>query len=198
MDFPLSQPNESAGYIMEISPDSIITHLTAVSLVLPNLFLNSTGQVEGVRGICICLQFSCKQGVPYKKPQKTAVKPNKEYKILIVDDSITTRELLKNILVHWGYSFEMVKNPREAFEILYKDEFDLILSDMEMPEMDGGMFVKELKSHQRLKDIPVIIISSYDTELMAKNMPDVDAFIQKSNFNQDYLLDVIEKLLKYD
>lgn len=133
-----------------------------------------------------------------QKPQKTAVKPNKEYKILIVDDSITTRELLKNILVHWGYSFEMVKNPREAFEILYKDEFDLILSDMEMPEMDGGMFVKELKSHQRLKDIPVIIISSYDTELMAKNMPDVDAFIQKSNFNQDYLLDVIEKLLKYD
>ena len=76
MDFLLSQPNESAGYIMEISPDSIITHLTAVSLVLPNLFLNSTGQVEGVRGICICLQFSCKQGVPYKEPQKNPVLRN--------------------------------------------------------------------------------------------------------------------------
>ena len=76
MDFPLSQPNESAGYIMEISPDSIITHLTAVSLVLLNLFLNSTGQVEGVRGICICLQFSCKQGVPYKEPQKNPVLRN--------------------------------------------------------------------------------------------------------------------------
>ena len=76
MDFLLSQPNESAGYIMEISPDSIITHLTAVSLVLLSLFLNSTGQVEGVRGICICLQFSCKQGVPYKEPQKHPVLRN--------------------------------------------------------------------------------------------------------------------------
>ncbi len=125
-------------------------------------------------------------------------KPKKDYRILIVDDSMTTRELLKNILVHWGYSFEMVNNPREAFEKLYKEDFDLILSDMEMPEMDGGMFVKELKAHQKFKNIPVIIISSYETENLAKDMPDVDAFIKKSNFNQDYLLDTIEKLLKYD
>ena len=135
--------------------------------------------------------------MPVYKHQINA-KTNKDFKILIVDDSITTRELLKNILVHWGYSFEMVKNPKEAFEVLYKDDFDLILSDMEMPEMDGDMFVKELKSHQKFKDIPVIIISSYDTENLAKSMPDVDAFIKKSNFNQDYLLDTIEKLLKYD
>lgn len=123
-------------------------------------------------------------------------KTNKDYKILIVDDSITTRELLKNILVHWGYSFEMVTNPREAFDVLYKTDFDLILSDMEMPEMDGSMFVKELKAHQKFKDIPVIIISSYDSENAAEVIPDVDAFIKKSNFNQDYLLDTIEKLLK--
>lgn len=140
--------------------------------------------------------------VPAEKPlipsSKYQLQPktNKDYKILIVDDSMTTRELLKNILVHWGYSFEMVKNPREAFESLYKDDFDLILSDMEMPEMDGRMFVKELKNHRKLQDIPIILITSYDTEHLTKDMPDVNAFIKKSNFNQDYLLDVIEKLLK--
>ena len=140
--------------------------------------------------------------VPAEKPLVPSAKyqlqpkTNKDYKILIVDDSMTTRELLKNILVHWGYSFEMVKNPREAFESLYKDDFDLILSDMEMPEMDGRMFVKELKNHRKLKDIPIILITSYDTEHLTKDMPDVNAFIKKSNFNQDYLLDVIEKLLK--
>ena len=79
---------------------------------------------------------------------------------------------------------------------LYKDDFDLILSDMEMPEMDGRMFVKELKNHRKLQDIPIILITSYDTEHLTKDMPDVNAFIKKSNFNQDYLLDVIEKLLK--
>lgn len=123
-------------------------------------------------------------------------KTNKDYKILIVDDSMTTRELLKNILVHWGYSFEMVTNPREAFDVLYKTDFDLILSDMEMPEMDGNMFVKELKAHNKFKDIPVVIISSYDSENAAEIIPDVDAYIKKGNFNQDYLLDTIEKLLK--
>ena len=124
------------------------------------------------------------------------LKTNKDYKILIVDDSMTTRELLKNILVHWGYSFEVVENPREAFDILYKTDFDLILSDLEMPEMDGNLFVKELKAHKKFKDIPVVIISSYDSENVAEIIPDVDAYIKKANFNQDYLLDTIEKLLK--
>ena len=174
--------------IMKLKNISGITTLAngevCLILNLPELYKSTYTPVE-------------KPLMPVYKHQINA-KTNKDFKILIVDDSITTRELLKNILVHWGYSFEMVKNPKEAFEVLYKDDFDLILSDMEMPEMDGDMFVKELKSHQKFKDIPVIIISSYDTENLAKSMPDVDAFIKKSNFNQDYLLDTIEKLLKYD
>ena len=174
--------------IMKLKNISGITTLAngevCLILNLPELYKSTYTPVE-------------KPLIPVYKHQINA-KTNKDFKILIVDDSITTRELLKNILVHWGYSFEMVKNPKEAFEVLYKDDFDLILSDMEMPEMDGDMFVKELKSHQKFKDIPVIIISSYDTENLAKSMPDVDAFIKKSNFNQDYLLDTIEKLLKYD
>lgn len=142
--------------------------------------------------------------VPVEKPLIAApkyhmkTKTNKDYKILIVDDSMTTRELLKNLLGNWGYSFEMVKNPREAFESLFKEDFDLILSDMEMPEMDGRMFVKELKNHKKLKDIPIILITSYDTEYLTQDMPDVNAFIKKSNFNQDFLSEVIEKLLKHE
>ena len=123
-------------------------------------------------------------------------KSNDEYKILIVDDSLTTREMLKNILVHQGYSFKMVKNPREAFEILYKQNFDLILSDMEMPEMDGSAFVKELKANKKFKHIPVVIISSYHTDEIARNIPDADAVIKKSGFCQSTLLNTIEKILK--
>ena len=134
-----------------------------------------------------------KQLIPIKPK---ATKDKQDFKILIVDDSMTTRELLKNILNHWGYRYEMVKNPREAFDLLDKESFDLILSDMEMPEMDGSMFVKELKAHPKFKNIPVIIISSYDTETIEKEIPEVNAFIKKSNFNQDELLDTIEKLLE--
>jgi len=140
--------------------------------------------------------------VPIDKPainlnkHRLNTKTNKDYKILIVDDSMTTRELLKNILRHWGYCFEVATNPIEAFDLLYKSDFDLILSDMEMPEMDGSMFVKELKNHSKFKDIPVIIISSYDVDDFSQTVPDAEAYIKKSKFNQDCLLDTIEKLLK--
>ena len=137
---------------------------------------------------------------PVEKPlvplQRKETKDKSEFNILIVDDSLTTRELLKNILSHCGYSFEMVKNPKEAFELLYKKNFDLILSDMEMPEMTGSVFVKELKSYSKFKDIPVLIISSYDIDTLAKDIPEADGFIRKSDFNQDDLLETIEKVLK--
>ena len=124
-------------------------------------------------------------------------KTNKDYKILIVDDSITTRELLKNILRHWGYNFDVASNPKEAFELLYKSDFDLILSDMEMPEMNGQEFIKELKNHSKFKDIPVVIISSYESDDFGA-ITGAETFIKKASFNQDYLLDTIEKLLKDD
>lgn len=125
-------------------------------------------------------------------------KTNTDYRILIVDDSMTTRELLKNILNHWGYKYEVATNPKEAIEALYKTSFDLILSDMEMPEMDGSAFVKELKTSLQFKHIPVVIISSYDIKEYDQVLSEADAFIKKTNFNQDLLLDTIEKLLKYE
>ena len=60
---------------------------------------------------------------------------------------------------------------------------------MEMPEMDGSLFVKELKSHKKFKDIPVVIISSYDSENVMNIIPDVDAYIKKSNFNYEIRLE---------
>lgn len=139
---------------------------------------------------------------PVEKPLISVPRPkiftkiNSDYNILIVDDSLTTRKLLQNILEHKGYRYEMVQNPREAFDILYKEKFDLILSDMEMPEMSGKEFVQRLKADVRYKDIPVIVISSYDLADLEMQIPQAHAYIMKSNFNQDNLLSVIEKILK--
>lgn len=127
---------------------------------------------------------------------KISTKINSDYNILIVDDSLTTRKLLQNILENKGYRYEMVQNPREAFDILYKEKFDLILSDMEMPEMTGKEFVQRLKADVRYKDIPVVVISSYNLVNLEKEIPQAHAYIAKSNFNQDNLLAIIEKILK--
>ena len=95
-----------------------------------------------------------------------------------------------------SYNFKMVNNPKEAFEELAKSKFDLILSDLEMPEMDGLVFVEQLKADELYRKIPIIIISS-----RTQNDPKIiecqaDGFISKSDFNQEYLLEKIKQLLK--
>lgn len=123
-------------------------------------------------------------------------KDNKDYRILIVDDSITTRALMKSIFNSRGYSYEMVKNPKEAFEMLEEMKFDIIISDLEMPEMNGIEFVNLLKSNEKFSKIPVIILSSYESEKLDAIGARADAFITKSEFNQDYLLQIIRNFLE--
>lgn len=123
-------------------------------------------------------------------------KDNKDYRILIVDDSITTRALMKSIFNSRGYSYEMVKNPKEAFEMLEEMKFDIIISDLEMPEMNGIEFVNLLKSSDKYSKIPVIILSSYESEKLDELGARADAFITKSEFNQDYLLQIIRNFLE--
>ena len=123
-------------------------------------------------------------------------KDNKDYRILIVDDSITTRALMKSIFNSRGYSYEMVKNPKEAFDLLSEMKFDIIISDLEMPEMNGIEFVNLLKSSDKYSKIPVIILSSYESEKLDELGARADAFITKSEFNQDYLLQIIRNFLE--
>ena len=131
-----------------------------------------------------------------KSHNQLLTKNNEDYNLLVVDDSKTTRSLLKTILSSKGYKFEMVDNPKDALNILSKKKFDLILSDFEMPEMNGIAFVKEIKSNEKLKNIPIIILSSHNPGKFSILSSGANAFITKSEFNQNYLLETIKSVLK--
>lgn len=123
---------------------------------------------------------------------------NTSYKILLVDDSITTRTLEKNILTKAGYTVEAVQNPIEAFEIMKSTRFDLIITDIEMPEMNGFEFLEKLKTDEMYSDIPVIVVSSLLTEENKKRSAELGAekYIVKNDFNQDEFQDTISKILR--
>lgn len=122
---------------------------------------------------------------------------NNSFKILVVDDSATTRTLEKNILSKAGYLIETAENPIEAFEKMKTDRFDLIISDFEMPEMNGIEYLEKIKTDEMYSDIPVIMLSSLINEETKEKALSLGAktYITKNEFNQEYLQDIVSKVL---
>lgn len=130
-------------------------------------------------------------------PKSTKLLKNSTIKILLVDDSITIRSLERNILTNAGYNVETAGNPIEAFEIMQHKRFDLIISDIEMPEMNGFEFLEKIKTNEQYADIPVIVISSQGTDENKKRAKELGAekYIVKSEFNQNDFQKIIKKVL---
>src|SRR2546430_844148 len=82
--------------------------------------------------------------------------------LLVVDDNSINRIMLSRYITKLGYQASLVENGRQALEKLQAEPFDLVLLDVQMPEMDGYAVLEYLKAHPRLRDIPVIMISAVD------------------------------------
>jgi two-component system cell cycle response regulator len=92
--------------------------------------------------------------------EQTPSSPSSE--LLVVDDQRMNRILLARYLGKLGYQATLVENGRQALERLQAEPFDLILLDVEMPDMDGSQMLEQLKADPRLRDIPVIMLSAMD------------------------------------
>src|SRR5438046_3910928 len=83
-------------------------------------------------------------------------------RLLVVDDNKVNRLLLAHSLELQGHSVALAENGRVALEMLRREGFDLLLLDMEMPEMDGFQVLEQLVSDRQLRDLPVIVTSSLE------------------------------------
>jgi len=80
--------------------------------------------------------------------------------VLVVDDSLTVRRVTQRLLVREGYRVQLAKDGLEALELLAKERPAVVLSDIEMPRMDGFDLVRNIRADQKLSDMPVIMITS--------------------------------------
>lgn len=117
--------------------------------------------------------------------------------ILVAEDSITSRALLKNILTAAGYAVHTAADGQEAWEILSGGDISLVVSDVEMPRMNGFELTSKIRSEERLSDLPVILVTSLESAEDRERGVEAgaDAYIVKSGFDQGTLLDVIRRLL---
>ncbi|MBF8272681.1 MAG: Gliding motility regulatory protein [Magnetococcales bacterium] len=117
--------------------------------------------------------------------------------ILVVDDSLNTREIEKEILQSYGYRVSVAKNGIEALEIINKTQFDLIVTDVEMPKMDGFTLTEKLRGIEEYRYVPIVIVTSRDNEADKNRGIQVgaDAYIIKGAFDQNNLLDTVRNLM---
>ena len=117
--------------------------------------------------------------------------------ILVVDDSITSRSLEKSILEAHGYRVRTAVDGLEALELLRVEKAGLIITDIQMPRLDGFGLLEALKADSGLKGIPVIIVSSLErTEDRERGLLlGADAYVVKRTFDQTELLDAIRQMI---
>ncbi|MDR3584005.1 MAG: response regulator [Desulfosporosinus sp.] len=117
--------------------------------------------------------------------------------VLVVEDSITSRTLFKNILASAGYNVHTVVDGMEAWGVLKEKPFDIVISDVEMPRMNGFDLTAKIRGETKLAELPVILVTSLISKQDRERGVDVgaNAYIVKSNFDQSNLLEVVRRLV---
>jgi two-component system chemotaxis sensor kinase CheA len=116
---------------------------------------------------------------------------------MVVEDSITTRILLHNIFGAAGYQVVTAVDGLEAFTKLKSAEFDIVVSDVEMPKMNGFDLTARIRADKRLAELPVVLVTARESREDRERGIDVgaNAYIVKSSFDQSNLLEVVRRLV---
>jgi two-component system chemotaxis sensor kinase CheA len=154
----------------------------------PIVVLNVADLIESARGI----------PAPKQSPQDNhAESAGPLAHILVVDDSITTRTLEKNILEAAGYQVTTAIDGLQALDKLEADTFDLIVLDVQMPHLDGFALTQQLRESAKYRLFPIVLVTSLESREDREQGMRVgaDAYIVKRGFDQAELLKSIERLL---
>lgn len=141
---------------------------------------------------------SSARGVAGLRISQVARSPEaRKRRILVVDDSPLTRELISSLLEAVGYEIASAADGAEAFDRLGKEAVDMVVTDLEMPKMDGLELTRRLKGHPTLRSLPVVIITTRGSEADRKRGMEAgaDGYIAKGDLVRQDLVDVVARLL---
>ncbi len=118
-------------------------------------------------------------------------------RILVAEDSLTVRELERKVLQNHGYDVEIAVDGLDAFNKIKEATFDLLVTDIEMPRMNGFELISLIKKDKNLRQIPAVIVSFKEREEDKRRGMEVgaDKYITKSKYDDQILLDTIARLI---
>ncbi len=118
-------------------------------------------------------------------------------RVLVVDDSLTVRELERKLLLGRGYEVAVAVDGMDGWNALRAEAFDLLITDIDMPRMDGIELVTLLRRDSRLQSLPVMVVSYKDREEDRRRGLEAgaDYYLAKASFHDDALLDAVVELI---
>ena len=170
-------------------------HMQHQALV-SGMVLTPDNQLVSVLQVPVLMEMAQKQGQPRTAAHKSEVRQN-SWHVLIVDDSLNTREIEKNVLEAHGYQVTLAEDGFSGLQKARLTQFDAVLTDVEMPVMDGFSLTKALRAEENYQHIPIIIVTSRAKEEDRRRGIQVgaDAYIAKGDFEQDSLIETLKMLL---
>ncbi len=160
--------------------------------------VSGAGEVVPILNVADLLKSAtCRGWSPVAAAETESNEAPSECSILVVEDSITSRTLLKNILESAGYQVTTAVDGIEGLTAVKSKAFDLVVSDIEMPRMDGFDLTSKIRGDEEISDLPVVLVTSLAERKDQERGVEVgaNAYIIKSSFDQSNLLDTIQRFV---
>jgi len=192
--------NEKVGLLVDNIVDeenmvikSLPSHMRNIPLV-SGLTLSGKNEIINVLNIPAVIEAAKK--VSEAKSYREAA-DRESIHVLVVDDSINTREIERSVLESYGYKVTLAGDGMDALEKAKEFAYDLIITDVEMPRLDGFSLTERLRASEEYKGTPIIIVTSREKEEDKRRgiMVGADAYIVKGAFDQSNLLETVQNLV---
>ncbi len=191
-DFVIKPLDSRLGKVPDINAAAIMTDNTPVLIVDVDDMVRSMDRLlTSGEKLSVSTNGKASATTPDGKGKK------KSKRILVVDDSITVRETERKLLENNGYEVEVSVDGMDGWNAVRSSQFDLVVSDIDMPRMNGFEFVNNMKNNPNLKSLPVIIVSYKDREEDRIRGMEVgaDYYLTKSSFHDNTFMQAVKNLV---
>ncbi|HEV8692678.1 MAG TPA: hybrid sensor histidine kinase/response regulator [Lysobacter sp.] len=157
----------------------------------------ATGKVALILDVPDLLRSAAAVSAPALTAVDTQEVTAERKSILVAEDSVTSRALLKNILESAGYMVATAVDGIDGLTRLKTEHFDLVVSDIEMPRMNGFDFTAKIRTDKALARLPVVLVTALESREHRELGIDAgaNAYVVKSSFDQSNLLDIVRRLI---
>jgi len=169
-----------------------ITRRVPTDMLLEGVALLASGEPVGVLSPSVLAQAEYLRALPAARPQVVV----RRVRVLLVDDSLVTREMERRLLEDAGFHVSAAADAEEALSLLAEESFDCVVTDIEMPRMDGFELAAQLRSMEHFAHLPIIVVSTRDRpeDRLRGLKVGADAYLTKQSLDAGELVDLVRRL----